>query len=201
MQAVKSVSIKAVILLLAAVLLIGCTAGGTLAWMISKTAPVTNTFVAGDIGSLTLDESTGDSYIVTPGVDIVKDPVITFSGNNVDAYLFVEVQADGWEVSDDGMTYSIGSAREMSWEMDDRWTMLDSGVYYLEVFADENTLDADASDKHGIISGSRIRVSHTITKDTISSCTKDLGFIAYAIQKDGFDSVFEAWAQAKNASD
>ena len=102
----KSVSMKAVALLLVVSLLIGCTIGGTIAYLMTNTTPVVNTFVAGDIGVLTLSESDTDpdaegvqhNYLVIPGKDIAKDPKVSFSGHNVDAYVFLKVEAAGWNV-------------------------------------------------------------------------------------------------------
>ena len=47
---------RSVALLVAIALLIGCVAGGTIAWLVDTTGNVTNTFVAGNI-DITLDES------------------------------------------------------------------------------------------------------------------------------------------------
>ena len=57
MYAKKNLSMKVVVLLLAVVLLIGCVAGGTLAYLMAKSSIVTNTFVVGDIGDLKLYEN------------------------------------------------------------------------------------------------------------------------------------------------
>lgn len=204
----KSVSIKVVVLLLAVVLLIGCVAGGTLAYLMTKSATVTNTFVAGNIGTLTLNETDGEgnavttrSFIVTPGVNITKDPVVTFNGNNVDAFVFVEVTATGWTLN--GTTYSIGN--EMSWTVDSAWAVLDAtnypGVFYKAVATSDTDREWD------IISGDTITVSSEITKANISNYTKELNFTAYAIQQedggsdnDGKFTPAEAWTQAQNAT-
>lgn len=191
----KSVSTKVVVLLLAVVLLIGCVAGGTLAWLMAKSSTVTNTFVAGEIGTLSLAETTGDSYIVTPGVDITKNPVVAFNGNNVAAYVFLKVDATGWIVSgtDTTYTYSIGTNQEMKWVLDG-WTKLADGVYYKEVAANAG------EQSWSVIKDNKITVSYEITKADISDYTKGLTFTAYAIQKDGFNSVADAWTQAQNAT-
>lgn len=191
----KSVSIKVVVLLLAVVLLIGCVAGGTLAYLMAKSSTVNNTFVAGEIGTLTLSETTGESYIVTPGVDITKDPTVTFNGNNVAAYVFLKVEATGWEVSgaDTTYTYSIGTNQEVKWVLDG-WTKLGDGVYYKEVAANAG------EQSWSVIKDNKITVSSEITKANISDYTKGLSFTAYAIQKDGFTTVAAAWEQAKTAT-
>lgn len=46
---------KSIALLLALMLLIGCVAGGTIAYLTTRTGIVTNTFVAGNIGDLKLE--------------------------------------------------------------------------------------------------------------------------------------------------
>lgn len=195
MYAKKSVSMKIVVLLLAVVLLIGCVAGGTLAYLMAKSSTVNNTFVAGKIGTLNLSETTGNSYIVTPGVDITKNPTVTFSGNNVDAYVFLEVDATDWAVSgsDTTYTYSIGTNQEMKWELVG-WTKLEDGVYYKEVAANAG------EQSWSVIKDNKITVSSEITKANIGSYAKGLSFTAYAIQKDGFTTVSDAWDQAQKAT-
>lgn len=207
MYAKKSVSMKVVVLLLAVVLLIGCVAGGTLAYLMAKSSTVTNTFVAGEIGTLSLAETTGNSYIVTPGVDITKDPVVTFNGNNVAAYIFVKVEATDWTESNG--TFSIGNNQEMKWTVADGWTKLENtpGVYYREVVVDTDTANTAETEKYSIIKGNTITVSSEITKANISNYTKELKFTAYAIQQedggsdnDGKFTPAEAWTQAQNAT-
>ena len=195
MYAKKGVSAKAVALLLAIVLVIGCVAGGTIAYLMTKSATVTNTFTVGNIGNLELDETTGTEYKVIPGVDITKDPVVTFKNYNVAAYVFLMVGATGWTVSgfDTTYTYSIGANREMSWVLDG-WTKLEEGVYYKAVA--ENA----GEQAWHVIQNDTIVVSETITQDTISNYTKNLTFTAYAIQQADFASPAEAWAQAQNAT-
>lgn len=195
MYAKRSVSMKVVVLLLAVVLLIGCVAGGTVAYLMAKSSEVTNTFVAGDIGDLTLSETTGSSYLVTPGVDIDKNPKVTFKGNNIDAYVFLKIDAAGWTVSgsDTTYTYSIGDNQEMKWVLDG-WAKLQDGVYYKEIAADA------PEQTWSIIQNDKISVSATITKDNISSYAKNLTFTAYAIQKGSFATVSDAWTQAQTAT-
>ena len=203
----KNVSMKVVVLLLAVVLLMGCVAGGTLAYLMAKSSTVTNTFVAGEIGTLSLSETTGNSYIVIPGVDITKDPVVTFNGNNVAAYIFVKVEATEWTESNG--TFSIGNNQEMKWNVADGWTKLEnvSGVYFREVVVDTDTANTAETEKYGIIKDNTITVSSEITKANISNYTKSLNFTAYAIQQedggsdnDGKFTPAEAWTQAQNAT-
>ena len=69
----RSVSSRAFIALLALVLVIGCVAGGTVAWLVAKTEPVVNTFTYGNI-DIALAENTGNDYKIIPGKDIPKAP-------------------------------------------------------------------------------------------------------------------------------
>ena len=204
----NGVSMKALLVLLAVVLLVGCVVGGTIAYLVAAPKTVTNTFVAGEIGTLTLTETDGNnnsvterSFIVIPGVDIEKDPVVSFEDNNVDAYVFVEVSASGWTKS--GTTYLINSPDDtgdddngMYWTVASGWTAVpgEDHVYYREVSVGDTTREWH------IISNDTITVSSGITEDSIADYTKGLAFTAYAIQKDGFNgNVASAWAQAKTA--
>lgn len=205
MYAKKSVSMKVVVLLLAVVLLIGCVAGGTLAWLITSTGPVENTFVAGEIGNLALKETDADKrFIIVPGVDISKDPTVTFDGNNVPAYLFVKIEYTGWNTTD-GKTFTIGSDdKEMTWEIADGWTKLENGVYYRTVEADADT---QATRSYGIIKNNTITVESGITKDDLAkdsegnnAYTKSLTFTAYAIQAEGFVNDAEGTENGKTAA-
>ncbi len=190
----KNASKKAIVLLLAAVLLIGCVAGGTLAYLLIGTEKVTNTFVAGDIGDLDLTETPKENYLVVPGVDITKDPKVTFSGNTVDAYVFLKIDAvDAWTVTSSGTThtYTMGSGdAKMEWVLEG-WTMLEKGVYYNEVAANAT------AQNWTVIKDNKITVGTGITETDIANYENDLSFTAYAVQKDTFADAAAAWAQVK----
>lgn len=203
----KSMSMKVVVLLLAVVLLIGWVAGGTIAFLMTKSTTVTNTFVVGTIGNLTLNETKGTEkngskeFLIIPGKDIEKDPKVTFTGNNVDAYVFVKVDANGWTLDGNTKTYSIISANDekgqMSWTVDSAWAAVPDveHVYYKEVAVSE------VNREWSIISGDAITVNSNITEASIGDYAKNLAFTAYAIQQDGFDgNVAAAWNQAKDAT-
>lgn len=209
MRTKKTVSMKAVILLMAVVLLVGCTIGGSWAWLMTKTASVENTFVAGDIGTLTLAETwntdtdndnENDSWskIIVPGEDISKNPTVTFEEYNVAAYVFLKVEADGWVVTGNDTTYeysiSTSGTKEMFWTLEG-WKKLEDGVYYQEVAANAG------KQTWTIIKDNTITVADSITKDTIANYAKDITFTAYAIQQDGFETVAKAWEQAETASE
>lgn len=205
----KSVSMKAVVLLLAVVLLIGCVAGGTLAWLYTSTDPVTNTFIAGEIGTLKLEETDKTSqndngkYIIVPGADIKKDPVITYTPAtdakaNVSAYIFVEVSnATGstgtWILGSDKKTFT---ADELSWVIADGWTHLSGNVFY--------QMAGDSAVTAHVIKDDRISVASSIVKgddmtDAVNAAS-GLTFTAYAIQQDTFADAAAAWTALQDSN-
>lgn len=179
----RSVSSRAFIALLALVLVIGCVAGGTVAWLVAKTEPVVNTFTYGNI-NIDLTETTGTSYKIIPGTDITKDPKVTVKGGSEACWLFVKVDKVGTFV-EGKVTYAVAND----------WTALPGvdGVYYREVSA--VTADTDFN----VLEGNKITVSEDLTKAEVDAITADeisLTFTAYAVQKAGIDSAADAWAKA-----
>lgn len=205
MREKKSVSMKIVVLLLAVVLLIGCATGGTLAWLIAKTPPIENTFSAANI-NITLtetpnadsnDEGTDNDIWVgkmVPGTTITKDPKVTVGANSEACWLFVKVEAENGvdlvtaEDADSYVTYA----------MEDGWIKVPdtTNVYYREVDADT----AKDGQTYAVISGNQVSIPDTVTKDMLDKVTVNnapsLTFTAYAVQKEGFDDVTDAWTEA-----
>lgn len=177
----RSVSSKAFAAVLALVLVLGCALGGTVAWLVAKSDPVVNTFTYGDI-NINLEETTGSSYKIIPGVDIAKDPKVTVEANSEACWLFVKVEETGTFV-DGKVTYSIA----------DGWTALTGqpGVYYREVGA--VTADTDFY----VLKDNVVKVSDTLTKEDIKGITTQptLTFTAYAVQKDGIADAATAWSK------
>lgn len=194
---------KVLLILLAIVLLIGCTIGGTIAYLMTATPAVENTFVAGAIGTLTLTEADTDSeaegeqhnYTIIPGKPITKNPQVTYTpatSNDVGSvYIFVKVTDNDWTYADSKFTQG-----GLSWTVAEGWTRLGTeNVFYL-------TTSAAVANK-SIIANDKIEVETTITKEQIGGITDaatGLTFQAYAIQAEGFDTPADAWAQAQSAS-
>jgi|GEM_PF-483257 len=213
----KKIGIKAFVLILALVLLIGCVAGGTVAYLMTKSDTVTNTFVAGNIGTLKLTETPADSFIVVPGHNIAKDPTVTFSGNNVDAYVFLKVDAAGWtyaKVGDAhvyymGDAYGVVGGKRVEAVIDSGWTYLGDNVFYRTVTAnstgntfaviENNTITVDSTITQGNIQGFIDDYNEATEGSlTIETFSTSLTFTAYAIQMEGtagndFEPA-EAWA-------
>ena len=178
----RGVSTRAFVALLALVLVIGCVAGGTVAWLVATTDTVTNTFTYGDI-NIALAETTGEDYKIIPGKDIPKDPKVTVTAGSEACWLFVKVEQTGTFV-----------ANKVTYAIDNSWTALPGvdGVYYRQVGSvTENTA-------FSVLEGDKITVSENLTKDEIKNITAQpkLTFTAYAVQKDGINDVATAWEKA-----
>lgn len=174
----RSVSSRAFIALLALVLVIGCVAGGTVAWLVATTDTVTNTFTYGNI-NIALAETTGTNYKVIPGTVIEKDPKVTVKAGSEACYLFVKVE-------------KVGMFTGMSYEIADGWTALEgeNGVYYRQV----GSVTADTSFE--VIKGNKITVSSDLTKENIPTANPTLKITAYAVQKENIPDAATAWKAA-----
>lgn len=196
-------SFRGLVLVLALALIVGVAGGATFAWLTAKTDPVVNTFTYGDI-SIKLEETTGDSYKIIPGVDIKKDPKVTVKAGSEACWLFVKVEEENWPEFADGE--GANAVRKVKYDIADGWTKGDgtsipANVYYRTidgaVTADTEfyVLKGKGNDtyQNGVIT-----VSDTLTKKEISGIstkpTPKLSITAYAIQKDGMGTAAEAWA-------
>lgn len=187
----RSVSSRAFIALLALVLVIGCVAGGTVAWLVAKTDTVTNTFTYGKI-DITLTEVAGGTdkqFKIIPGTDITKDPKVTVTAGSEACWLFVKVEETGTFVADK-VTYAIAD----SWTQGNG-TEIPSNVYYREVSAE----DAKNGVSYYVLAGNTtypngvITVSSDLTKENIPTANPTLTFTAYAVQKENIADAKTAW--------
>lgn len=183
----RNISGRVLVALVAVVLLIGCAAGGTVAWLVSKPAAIVNTFTIGDIKA-SLAETTKDYHIV-PGVDIAKDPVATVVKNSEDCYLFVKIVEENWP----DFTETDGTTRKVDYAVAAGWTKLEDGVYYREVGK-----SADDQAFH-ILKDDKVTVSSSLTKGELSKVATQpkLTFTVYAVQRSGVDTPAAAWALTK----
>lgn len=197
----RNVSNKTVAILLALVLAIGCAVGGTLAWLISETKSVVNTFTYGDINIdlyeheyIASENKLGkskvlkvDNYKIIPGVDLPKDPTVEVKANSEACWLFVKVEEQGTFVANK-VTYGIAA----DWTKGDG-TKIPENVYYREVEA----VTADRT--FDVLKDNTVTVSENLTKTEVDQLKKNsptLTFTAYAVQKDGIDTAAKAWAKA-----
>lgn len=204
----RNVSNKTVAILLALVLAIGCAVGGTLAWLISKTEPVVNTFTYGDINidlyeheynagenNLRTEKTTKvDNYKIIPGVDLPKDPTVEVKANSEACWLFVKVKEENWPTFVDA-----DGTKKVSYHIADGWAALDSqpGVYYRQVDAD------DKAQEFPVLKDNTVTVRDTLTKDEVDRLKgkkPTLTFKAYAVQKDGIKDADAAWKQIADST-
>lgn len=164
--------------------------GGTVAWLITKTDSVTNTFTYGDI-NITLGETTGTEYEMVPGKSITKDPKVTVLADSEDCWLFVKLEKSGNPAAFDDF---------MEYQMEAGWTMLDGvdGVYYREVAKSESEQSFE------VIKDNTITVKGEVTKEMLNNLGTTyptLTVTAYAVQRDddidAIDTAAEAWALAE----
>lgn len=191
----RSVSSRAFIALLALVLVIGCVAGGTVAWLVAKTDPVVNTFTYGNI-DIALAETTGTNYKIIPGTNIEKNPKVTVTAGSEACWLFVKVEEIG--------AITTSTTDPVHYAIDTGWAQLKdkdgkdvSGVYYRLVDA----VDKDTA--FNVLKGNEIIVSGELTKETINSYAvkqPTLTFTAYAVQKENIDNAADAWAKVPSTT-
>lgn len=183
---------KSIVLAAALVIAITGAVGGTLAWLIDDTDPITNTFTYGDI-NIELDETDADgdedpdnnTYEMYPGVTIEKDPRVTVLADSKDSWLFVKLEES--ENFDEFLVYAIA----------DGWTALDGeeGVYY------RTTTESDQDQVFEVLEGNQVKVKESVTKDMLNALNANgennyptLTITAYAVQLDSIATAGEAWA-------
>lgn len=187
----RSVSSRAFIALLALVLVIGCVAGGTVAWLVAKTEPVVNTFTYGNINIALTEEAGGTEkqFKIIPGTNIVKDPKVTVTAGSEACWLFVKVEEVGAisTITTDPVHYAIDTGWAQLKDKDGKDV---SGVYYRLVDA----VDNDTA--FNVLKDNKIIVSGELTKETINGYAVQqptLTFTAYAVQKENIADAKTAW--------
>ena len=178
----RSVSMKAFVLILAITLVLGCAVGGTLAWLMTQTTPVTNTFTATNI-EITLTETSPNSFALIPGKEYKKDPVVTVTDNTtVDCWLFVKI--DETQAAKDYLTYTLAL---------EGWALVDGQT---NVYA----RTAKTGDSYHLLTGDKVTVKDSVTLDNMTAAAAaELSFTAYAVQLEGFEgNAAGAWAKLPN---
>lgn len=165
----------------AALLLVAVSVGGTMAWLVAKTNPVTNTFTVGDI-NITLTETTGGTYKIVPGVNLDKNPKVTVKAGSEACWVFVKVDEESWPATDK-VSYSVDNTV---------WSKLEGydNVWYKQ----QDAVSADT--ELNVLTGQKVYVSEELTKAEANAIgSPKLTFTAYAIQQEGFSTAADAWKQ------
>ena len=192
----KIIAMLSVFIMLAMVV-IGRSVSGTVAWLVSKSESTVSTFTLGDINITLAESDFGSQPKIIPGVDIKKDPKVTVMANSEACWLFVKVEEKNWpEFKEENGT------RKVSYSVNNGWNALEKnpGVYFREVSAE----DAQKGIDYTVLAGSEscpsgvIKVSQELTKAEINSIISSgnqpsLTFTAYAVQRAGLDTADAAW--------
>lgn len=216
-------NLRPIVLVLAVVLLVGATIGGTIAWLTDTTDEVENTFTVGNI-NITLEE-TKEDFKMIPGWTIDKDPVVTVKANSEDCWVFIKVDEAG-KATIGNTTYGFNDF--ITYAIDKNWTPLtdkdndgkaDDGVYYCyakDITADRPIKVLGYMDGENFVNN-KVLVKDTVTKEMMDAITTTtaanpselpkLTFTAYAVQlykSNGVEfTAAEAWAKVapKTADD
>lgn len=230
MKEKRTFSIKAVVILLTMCLLVGGTVGGTLAWLVSSSGTVTNTFTVGDI-SITLQEhpfkvvegktSTTEldenatpvekieTYKVVPGGTQPKDPFVTVKANSEESYLYVSIQNNmviGGSTQINGSDIVGTDLDTNNWNIIGRKTDTTSGaVTTLYRYKDTVETISTNKDSEPIYVFKKVNYLSDITKENIRDLAgKTIVLNAYAHQASATRSVADdaaiAWANVTAVS-
>ncbi len=193
----KIIAMLSVFIMLALVV-IGNSVSGTVAWLVSKPESTVSTFTLGDINITLAESDFGSQPKIIPGVDIKRDPKVTVMANSEACWLFVKVEERNWPDFEEE-----NGTRKVSYSVNNGWNVLTNnpGVYFREVSAE----DAQKGIDYTVLAGNEscpsgvIKVSQELTKEEINSIRSSekqpsLTFTAYAVQRAGIDTAAAAWA-------
>ena len=176
---------KVLLIALAAILLVGASIGGTLAWLTDQ-ATVTNTFTVGKvnikldeavIGGSSRTEQDQSGYKMVPGVAIPKDPTVTVAAGSEECYVFVKVK--------NNMAGSVDLTIHSDWGT---LTGLPTNVY---VYKEKVTATAATALTPVFTS---VTPKSTLSEDDLNALTdKTIKVTAYAIQAAGMTNAAAAW--------
>lgn len=149
-----------------------------------------------------------DKWVITPGVDMIKNAVVNFEGSEMACFVFCEIKTTGWSRMNDNyhFAFSVGSENILGWAVNKDWNYLsgnkNEAVYFRTVNAN-TVLQADV-----LADGGKITVSENITKTQLDGLPKDMQIkiSATAVQYNGFSEgeyteeqrALAAWNAVKN---
>lgn len=200
---------KVVALLVALMLIVGCVIGGTMAWLITKTDTVTNTFTVGNIEITLTEPAIGEAdrakIKMVPGAEIDKDPTITVVGGSEACWLFVKIE----ENATVGQFLSYG-IDESVWGAVPVETGTDANGVKFAVYGKAVATNAD-DQEFAILANDKVTVLSTVEKEDMDELNAgtvakpQLTFTAYAIQSESLKDASnnevtdaeDAWALVK----
>ena len=142
-----------------------------------------------------------EKWVITPGVDMIKNAVVNFEGSEMACYVFCEIKTTGWSRLDEhSFAFSGGGENILGWAVNKDWKFLSGNgseaVYYRIVGANA-VLQEDV-----LAEGGKITVSENITKTQLDGLPKDMQIkiSATAVQYHGFSEGSEAgYTEAQRA--
>ncbi len=209
--------LKVLGLLMAAVLLVGTSILGTMAYLTS-TDTVTNTFTVGNV-KITLDEAKANAdgtlaegadrvkaneYKLMPGHTYNKDPMVTVKAGSEDAYIRMVVTVNKKAALD---TIGIDTLEVFQGYQSDKWTLAsqnvgdnDTMVYEFRYHTTVSTVDS-TNDKALEPLFEQIVVPGDITNEQLATLANlQINIVANDIQADGFKTADDAWAAFASAN-
>lgn len=148
-----------------------------------------------------------EKWVITPGVDMIKNAVVNFEGSEMACFVFCEIKTTGWSRLDEhSFAFSGGGENILGWAVNNDWKFLSgngSEAVYYRIVGAKDVLQADV-----LADGGKITVSENITKTQLDSLPKDMQIkiSAAAVQYNGFSEgeytekqrALAAWEAVKN---
>lgn len=217
---------KALLLVLCAVLLIGATVAGTMAYLTSQDT-VVNTFTVGNV-AIELHETGEDDFTLNgkevvglkdlhlvPGRTVDKDPTVTVKANSEPCYVRMKVtvgNVDSLKAAFNGLTYTGVHGTDLPYEINgmfnlhllvdgwqaENWAFesYSNGVYE---FRYVGTVAKSTADTELPALFTDIVIPGDMTNEGIAELADvTITVVAEAIQAEGFDSADDAWANFPN---
>lgn len=170
----KGIATKTMFMILAVVLIVGISVGGTLAWLTDTTDSVVNTFTTSGI-DITLTETGAttnntNSYKMVPGHTITKDPKATVEAGSEECWLFVK------------LVKSTNFDSYLEYTMADGWKLVTGQT---NVYARKVTKD-NIGTAFSVLKNDQVTVKGSVTKEQMNALTAatypTLTVTAYASQ-------------------
>lgn len=161
-------------------------------------------------GNLTLTEENSPSgnktWIVVPGVNISKNPLVSFEGSEASTFVFVEVTvSSGWTFDSANGRFSFGG--KMYWDIHENWDYVcKSDSTYVFAYTEDKIMPNTVLQNVQIINDGTIFVGANITPSEVAAISNmKLTFKARAIQSSGFhyesDPQLAAWQSLNSKGD
>ena len=152
--------------LLALVLILVCTVGGTVAYLVAQTDPVTNTFTPGEVSCQVKEEFNGKT----------KTKAVVQNTGNVPAYIRVAVVAN--TVDGDNIT-GMADLSQVDWLNEANWTEGSGGFYYYKGVVQPGAVTADLLDKDIPLEGIQVTILASAIQSMPDAAVEDAWNMSY----------------------